>query len=52
VIYKLDPPGNLTVLHTFTGGADGGYPYGGLAADAAGHLYGTTESGVVFKITP
>lgn len=31
-----------TVLHTFTGGLDGGNPFGGLTADAAGNLYGST----------
>ena len=53
------------VLYTFTGGADGGSPYGGLVRDTAGNLYGTTQGGgavgstcrqgtcgVVFKLTP
>jgi uncharacterized repeat protein (TIGR03803 family) len=35
----------FTVLYSFTGGADGGYPYGGLIRDAAGDLYGTTYGG-------
>jgi uncharacterized repeat protein (TIGR03803 family) len=35
----------LTVLHTFTGGADGGEPQAGLAMDRAGNLYGTTKDG-------
>jgi uncharacterized repeat protein (TIGR03803 family) len=34
-----------TVLHNFTGGADGGNPYAGLTADAAGNLYGTASTG-------
>jgi len=55
VVFKLDTSGNETVLHTFTGGADGGSPAGPLALDSAGNLYGTTEYGalgygVVFKI--
>ncbi len=33
---------SFQVLHNFTGGADGNQPYGGLAIDAAGRLYGTT----------
>ena len=47
----------FTVLHTFTGGADGGGPIVGLTIDAAGNLYGTTTSGgpggygTVFKMT-
>jgi uncharacterized repeat protein (TIGR03803 family) len=35
----------FTVLHTFTGGADGAYPYAGVTIDAAGNLYGTTGYG-------
>jgi len=34
-----------TVLHDFTGGADGAYPRGGLTIDIAGNLYGTTDQG-------
>ena len=29
VVYKVDTAGHSTVLHNFTDGADGGYPYGG-----------------------
>jgi hypothetical protein len=63
-VFKLDAAGNETLLHSFTGGADGAYPYAGLAMDAAGNLYGTMLNGglsgcvfdqgcgVVFKIRP
>jgi len=34
-----------TVLYSFTGGADGGYPQGNLIFDTSGNLYGTTEFG-------
>jgi uncharacterized repeat protein (TIGR03803 family) len=48
VIYKLTPTANgpwkETIIYRFTGGADGSN-MGGLAIDAAGNLYGTTESG-------
>ncbi len=63
-VFKLDKTGKETVLHSFTGGADGAAPVAGLVRDAAGNLYGTAYSGgdggsrcaggcgVVFKITP
>jgi uncharacterized repeat protein (TIGR03803 family) len=34
-----------TVLYSFSGGADGKNPYGGVIFDGAGNLYGTTVSG-------
>lgn len=34
----------LTTLYTFTGGADGSGPLGGLAADPAGNIYGVTST--------
>jgi uncharacterized repeat protein (TIGR03803 family) len=59
-VYKVDTAGHETVLHSFTGAADGGYPYGGVVRDSAGNLYGTTSyggkadgqagAGVVFKV--
>ena len=64
-VYKLDASGSETVLYSFTGGADGGFPYAGVIADSSGNLYGTTVSGgakqanctvhgcgVVYKVTP
>jgi uncharacterized repeat protein (TIGR03803 family) len=56
VVFKIDTSGNETVLYSFTGGADGGFPLGGVIRDAAGTLYGTTNgggasgAGVVFKV--
>jgi len=35
----------FTVLHSFTGGADGALPSAGLTQDLAGNLYGTTTLG-------
>jgi uncharacterized repeat protein (TIGR03803 family) len=64
VVFKLDETGKETVLHSFTGGADGSGPKAGLTIDAAGNLYGTAGyggdtkcdppygCGTVFKITP
>ncbi len=57
VVFKVDTNGKETVLHSFTGGKDGIYPYSTLFRDSAGNLYGTTESGgvsgegVVFKVS-
>ncbi len=57
-LYELASDGSFKVLHTFTGGTDGGNPAGGLVMDKAGNLYGTTSVygahgyGTVFKLTP
>ena len=37
--------GGVTVLYSFTGAADGAYPYGALVQGAGGSLLGTTSSG-------
>jgi uncharacterized repeat protein (TIGR03803 family) len=44
-IFRLDATGAMHFLHVFTGGADGGNPIGPLVQDAAGNLYGVTQSG-------
>jgi uncharacterized repeat protein (TIGR03803 family) len=61
-VFELSPPATqggtwtLTVIYSFTGGVDGGHPYGGLIQDSAGNFYGTTNNGgaynfgAVFKI--
>jgi len=47
-----------TILYTFTGGNDGGDPYGELVFDQAGNLYGTTlfggtaDKGTIFQLKP
>jgi uncharacterized repeat protein (TIGR03803 family) len=64
-VYKLAPDGTETVLHRFSGGADGWNPQAGLVLDSQGNLYGTATSGgdfgvacpaygcgTVFKLTP
>lgn len=57
-VFKLDPAGNETVLHSFkVDGIDGYLPNPGLVIDAVGNLYGTTYAGgtfgfgTVFKLT-
>jgi len=56
-VFKLTKTRKETVLHSFAGGSDGCYPYGGLLRDVAGNLYGTTEVcgasgvGTVFKLS-
>jgi uncharacterized repeat protein (TIGR03803 family) len=39
----------FSVIHTFTGGTDGGIPIAGLTIDSAGNLYGTTVGGGMRK---
>jgi uncharacterized repeat protein (TIGR03803 family) len=56
-VFKLDPSGKETVLHTFLG-KQGDGPDWGVIRDSKGNLYGTTQyggaygGGVVFEITP
>lgn len=55
-VYKLDPAGNHTVLHAFTGSIDGANPTAGLIMDSSNMLYGTAGfggsfgPGIVFKM--
>lgn len=58
-VFKLASDRTETILHSFQGGDDGYLPEGGLIADAAGNLYGTTAAGgiehnkgTVFRIAP
>ena len=65
-VFELSPSNGswtYTALYNFTGGSDGGVPYGGVAFDANGNLFGTTSRGgryndcspgcgVVWEITP
>jgi uncharacterized repeat protein (TIGR03803 family) len=43
-VFKVTKSGTETVLYTFTGGADGAYPYAGLVLSGS-TLYGATEGG-------
>lgn len=60
-IFKLSPSANgwiFTDLYDFVGGEEGGLPYGSVAVDASGNVFGTAvvggtdNQGVVFEITP
>lgn len=57
-IFKLPPNGTESVLYSFTGGSDGGYPPAGLTSDKSGALFGTTQgggsagNGAVFELAP
>jgi uncharacterized repeat protein (TIGR03803 family) len=69
-VFELSPPPKgvpswtVTPLYDFTGGTDGGTPYGDLIRDDTGVIYGTTYEaglnhdcdgggcGVVFRLTP
>jgi uncharacterized repeat protein (TIGR03803 family) len=41
-----------TVLYSFTGGPDGGQPYGGVTVDPQGNVYGTAVIGGSFGACP
>jgi uncharacterized repeat protein (TIGR03803 family) len=43
-VFKLDATNTETILYNFTGGFDGGNPFGGVTLDTNGVLYGTTET--------
>jgi uncharacterized repeat protein (TIGR03803 family) len=56
-VFKLDPTGKETVLHSFNG-TNGASPQAGLIRDEAGNLYGMTNNGgahgagTVFELAP
>jgi len=49
VVYEIAGDGTFTTLHSFSGGNDGDFPYGGLAIDSSGNLYGSTADGGAYK---
>jgi uncharacterized repeat protein (TIGR03803 family) len=57
-VFKLTPSGTLTVLYSFTGGADGSEPEAPLFLDKLGNLLSTTpwggsgDNGTVFLLKP
>jgi len=60
--YQLAPAlggWTLNLLHAFTGGPDGGEPFGGVVLDSSGNVYGTAQigggpsgCGLVFQLAP
>jgi len=63
VIWKIDTTNTFTILHQFTGKADGYAPNGTLMINTDGNIYGTTAQGglikgigrgqgILFRITP
>src|SRR5262249_47502346 len=60
-VYRMTPDGGVTVLHQFTGGADGGLPFARVIHGADGDFYGTTllggstncfeGCGTIYKVT-
>ncbi len=60
-VFKLTPSNGgwtFTDLYDFVGGNDGGLPYGSVAVDSKGNVFGTAviggtqNQGVVYEITP
>jgi uncharacterized repeat protein (TIGR03803 family) len=57
-VFELTFAGTVTILHNFDSNGDGYYPYGGLALDTKGNLYGTTPlggaygEGTVYELAP
>jgi uncharacterized repeat protein (TIGR03803 family) len=57
-VYRLNPEGEISVLHVFGSGADGSSPIGTLHRDTFANLYGATAGGgtfgwgTAFKLSP
>ena len=51
VVFKVDTSGKETILYSFTGIRADGRPWGNLAMDAQGNLYGATYSSwTIFEV--
>lgn len=56
-VFKISSNGVFTVLHTFTGGSDGGRPEASLVQGSDGYFYGTTwgafspDYGTIFRVS-
>jgi uncharacterized repeat protein (TIGR03803 family) len=54
VVFKINPTGHESLLHSFTGyPSDGAVPYGGVTRDSVGRLYGLTSSSLtLYELQP
>ncbi|MGH3056147.1 MAG: choice-of-anchor tandem repeat GloVer-containing protein, partial [Gaiellaceae bacterium] len=56
IVFKIDPFGNETILHSFSSGTDGAFPLAPLSGNPEALMYGTTSkggtnnSGTIFQI--
>ena len=44
-VYQISPSGTFTLIHSFTGGTDGGNPASGVTLAPDGSAYGTSQTG-------
>jgi len=51
VIFRITRTGKEQTVHRFTGGTDGDYPIFPLVRDESGNLYGSSNLGIIFKIS-
>jgi uncharacterized repeat protein (TIGR03803 family) len=59
VVFEITAAGTYKVIYTFPGGLGGGFPFGNLAGDGLGDIYGTADcrgdatcAGLVYEVTP
>ncbi|MBZ5655774.1 MAG: hypothetical protein LAO56_10930 [Acidobacteriia bacterium] len=54
-VFKITPGGSMSVLHEFTDGADGAYPWAAPIQAPDGNIYGVTDNGTnqgrIYRIT-
>lgn len=51
-VFSISHGGAFAVVHAFKNGRDGAHPTGGLVQSADGRIFGGTQSGTIFAITP
>jgi len=50
-VFLMTANGAVSLVHAFTDGTDGGWPWAGVIQGTNGLLYGTTQNGTVFRVT-